>query len=110
MNTHICECEFPDGTIKEYDANIIAENIFNKCDPDGHCDRMMLKLIYHKRSGNVLRHDDGFITTKLGQKRMRQTTVGWKLLVEWDDESKQWVELKILKESNPAQIAEYVIA
>ena len=34
----------------------------------------------------------------------------WKLLVKWDDSSKQWIELKILKESNPVRVAEYAIA
>jgi hypothetical protein len=41
---------------------------------------------------------------------MSQTTVGWKLLVQWNNGSRQWIALKILKESNPIQIAEYAIA
>jgi hypothetical protein len=41
---------------------------------------------------------------------MRQTTVGWKFLVEWDNNARQWIDLKILKESNPVQVAEYAIA
>jgi hypothetical protein len=41
---------------------------------------------------------------------MRQTTVGWKLLVQWNDGSHQWIALKILKESNPVQVAEYAVA
>ena len=41
---------------------------------------------------------------------MRQTTVGWKLLVQWNDGLRQWVALKILKESNPVQVAEYAVA
>ena len=53
---------------------------------------------------------DKYITTKTGTKRMRQTTVGWKFLVEWANSSRQWIDLKILKESNPLQVAEYAIA
>jgi hypothetical protein len=41
---------------------------------------------------------------------MHQVTVGWKFLVEWANGSQQWVELKILKESNPVQVAEYAMA
>ena len=41
---------------------------------------------------------------------MRQTTVGWLFLIQWGDESKQWVDLKVLKESNPVQVREYAIA
>jgi hypothetical protein len=42
--------------------------------------------------------------------RMRQTKVGWSFLVKWGDRSQQWIDLKILKESNPVQVGEYVIA
>ena len=35
------------------------------------------------------------------KKRMRKTTVGWKLLVKWADGSKSWIPLKDLKESHP---------
>ncbi len=41
---------------------------------------------------------------------MRQTTVGWKFLVKWANGSQQWIELKILKESNAIQVAEYPMA
>ena len=54
LNTLIYECKFPDGTIKEYAANITAKNIFNECNPYGHQDRNMLKLVNHKRSVDTL--------------------------------------------------------
>jgi hypothetical protein len=41
---------------------------------------------------------------------MRQTTVGWKFLVKRANGSRQWIELKILKESNHVQVAEYAMA
>ncbi len=41
---------------------------------------------------------------------MRQTTQGWKFLVKWINGPHQWIDLKILKESNPVQVAEYVTA
>ncbi len=53
---------------------------------------------------------DKYFVTKSGTKRMRQTTVGWKLLVQWNDGSRQWIDLKILKESNPVLVAEYAMA
>ena len=54
--------------------------------------------------------EDKYFVTKSGTKQMRQTTVGWKLLVQWSDGSRQWIALKILKESNPVQVAEYAFA
>ena len=53
---------------------------------------------------------DKYITTRSGTRRMRQTTVGWSFLVKWGDGSQQWIDLKVLKESNPVQVGEYVIA
>ena len=41
---------------------------------------------------------------------MKQTTVGWKLLVAWKDGSESWVPLKDLKESNPVEVAEFAKA
>ena len=53
---------------------------------------------------------DKYITTKSGTRRLRQTTVGWKFLVEWANSSRQWIDLKLLKESNPVQVVEYATA
>ena len=36
LNTLVYEYEFPDGTIKEYAANIIVENISNGSDTNEH--------------------------------------------------------------------------
>ena len=66
FNMLVYDCKFSDGTIKEYAANIITENIFNECDLDRYRDRMMLKFIDHKRNGDALRHKNCFITTQLG--------------------------------------------
>jgi hypothetical protein len=38
---------------------------------------------------------------------MHQTTQGWKFLVEWSNGLRQWIDLKLLKESNPVHVAEY---
>ncbi len=53
---------------------------------------------------------DKYLLTKTGTKRMCQTTQGWKLLAQWANGTRRWIDLKILKESNPIQVAEYVTA
>ncbi len=50
---------------------------------------------------------DKYFCTSNGTKRMRQTMQGWKFLVEWSNGLCQWINLKLLKESNPVQVAEY---
>ena len=54
--------------------------------------------------------ENKYFITRTGTKRMRQTTVGWSFLVKFGDGSCQWIDLKVLKESNPVQVGEYVIA
>ena len=37
-------------------------------------------------------------------------TKGWKFEVEWKDGTSSWIPLKILKESNPIEVAEYAVS
>jgi hypothetical protein len=106
LNTLLYECKFNDETTKEYVANTIASNIFMESDADGFSSSLLYHIVDHKCSGEAIRMADKYITTKNGTKRMRQTTVGWKFLVERANGSRQWIDLKILKESNPFQVAE----
>ena len=110
LNTLVYECEFPDGSVKEYAANVIAENIFSEADPEGYRSRMLKGIVGHKSDGEAVKKADKYLTTKSGQQRLRQTTIGWQLLVEWNDGSRQWQDLSLLKESNPVQVAEYAVA
>ena len=58
----------------------------------------------------VLKQQDAFITTKTGTRRRRETTKGWELLVQWKDDGTNWIALKDIKESYPAQVAEYAVS
>jgi len=107
LNIVLYEYEFNDGTTKEYAANTIASNIFLESYADGFSSSLLYHIVDHKCSGEAIRMADKYIYTKTGTKRMRQTTVGWKFLVEWANSSRLWIDLKILKESNPVQVAEY---
>jgi hypothetical protein len=110
LNTSLYECEFDDGTTREYAANVIASNIFMELYDDGFSSSHLYHIVDHKCSGEAITMADKYFVTKTGTKRMRQTTVGWKFLAEWANGSQQWIELKILKESNPNQVAEYAMA
>ena len=48
------EVEFPDGTVKEYAANIIAENILRQVDPFGRYTHVMDGIIGHKKNDHAL--------------------------------------------------------
>ena len=110
LNTLLYECEFEDGTTRAYSANTIASNIFAESDADGYLSSLLYEIVDHKSSGEATRMADKYFITKTRTKRMHQTTQGWKFLVKWTNGTRQWIDLKILKESNPVQVAEYVTA
>ncbi len=110
LNTLHYECEFDDGTTREYAANLIASNIFIELDADDFSSSLLYHIVDHKCSGEATTMANKYFVTKTGIKRMCQMTVGWKFLVKWGNGSQQWIELKILKESNPVQVADYTMA
>ena len=89
---------------------MIASNIFEESDADGHTDTLLYKIVDHKSLGEAVKMADKYIVSRNGTKRICQTTVRWKFLVKWTNGGRQCIPLKILKESNPVQVAEYVVA
>ena len=53
--------------------------------------------------------DDKFVVSKTVRKSFRKTTKVWDFLCLWKYGSTTWAPLKYLKESNPVDIAEYVV-
>ena len=93
-------------------AILIAANIYEEGNADGHSSLLLHTIVDHKASGEAeaVKMADKYIITRSGTRRMRQTTVGWTFLVKFGDGRQQWIDLKVLKESNPVQVGEYVIA
>ena len=106
----VYDVEFPDGVVKEYAANIIAENMYSQVDPDGHATGILECILDFKKDDKALHKDDLYITTQSGLRRMRQTTTGWKFLIQFKDGSEVWMPLKLIKESNPIEVAEFATA
>ena len=110
MNTIMYEVEFPDGQVKQYAANIIAENLLNQVDDEGYTITRIDCILDHEKSLKALNPDEMYTVNKQGVKRIRKTTEGWRFKVRWHDKSEQWVPLSILKESNPVDVAIYAKA
>ena len=110
LNTLMYDVEFPDGNIKKYAANIIAENVLVNCDSEGFYSSQMSCIVDHKCDGSAVPMEQKYIKSKNGQMKLRPTTVGWSFNIKWKDGTSDWVPLKILKESNPVDIAEYAVA
>jgi Reverse transcriptase (RNA-dependent DNA polymerase) len=108
MNTIIYDVEFPDGQVKEYSANLIAENILSQVDMDGYSYSLMESIVDYKKDEAVaIPLSEKYVTSKNGRRRLRFTTAGWKLLVRWKDGSEAWVGLKDMKEAHPVETAEF---
>jgi hypothetical protein len=106
LDTRTYEIEFPDGRSHEYTANVIAENMYAQCDIEGRQYNLMEGIIDHKTDGHVVAPADMYI--KHGSnKKVRKTTKGWQLCVEWKDETTSWERLAYIKESNHVEVAEY---
>ena len=110
QNSMVYNVEFPDGEVKEYSANIIAQNMYSQVDANGHHHTLLDSIIDYEKTDSAVDKEDAYIITSSGQRRLRQTTLGWNLLVAWKDGSQQWVPLKIMKESNPVEVAEFAVA
>ena len=111
LNSIIYDVEFPDGPIKQYAANTIAENMYSQLDSDGYSKTILEPIIDYKTDSNAVTKDDMYIMTKLSVQRcLYHTTVGRKLLIKFKDGSEQWIPLKVLKETNPFQVAEFAVA
>ena len=108
LNSIIYDVELPDGQLKEYAANVIAENMLTQVDSDGYSTTMMKGIVdFSKDEAVAVPKSEGMISTKRGHRRLRKTTKGWKLLVQWADSSETWIPLKDLKESHPVELAEF---
>lgn len=107
LNTCTYDVMFPDGEVKQYAANIIAENLYAQVDPEGHIHQLLDGIIGHKMLETAVKKENKYLVTKFGARKLRKTTVGWKLLVLWKNGSESWISLKDLKESNPVDVAEY---
>ncbi|MEL6803326.1 MAG: hypothetical protein AAFO91_05990, partial [Bacteroidota bacterium] len=102
-DTRIYEVEFTDGSVAEYSANVVAENVFAQIDSEGHRFRLVDEITDHKSGHDALRRTGD-------HKQKKKTTRGWKLEVLWRDGTTDWVPLKDLKDSNPIEVAEYAVA
>ena len=98
LDTRMYEVEFQDGYRASLAANAIAENLFAQIDDEGNRHVLFQEIIDHRTNGKQILQQDAFITTKMGTKRRRETTVGWELCVQWKDLSTTWITLKDMAE------------
>ena len=107
LDTRMYEVEYKDGHKASLAANAIAENMFAQVDEEGNRHVLFQEISDHRTDGSEVKQQDAYITTRNGNKRRRETTKGWEILVQWKDGSSTWVTLKDMKNSYPIELAEY---
>ena len=78
LNSMIYEVEFPDGMVKEYSVNVIAQNLLSQIDSEGFSNTAFDSIIDYKKDESALKKKNRFIVTKPGRRKLRKSTVGWK--------------------------------
>ena len=110
LNSKLYDVAFDDDDVRQYLANVIAQNMFQQVDKDGYSLTTFNSIINHHKSEDALNKENNMVTTKSGRSRPVKSTEGWTMEVLFNDDSKQWVPLRILKETNPIEVAEYALA
>ena len=88
MNSIVYEVEFPDKQVRDYSANIIAQNKITQVDHEGYSTTMMNRIVeYNKYDAVSISKADKYVITRRGRRQLRKSTVVWKLLVRWKDGS-----------------------
>eukprot|EP00957_Ditylum_brightwellii_P030816 2334709-Ditylum_brightwellii.AAC.1 len=89
--TAVYKVEFPDGEVKEYAANVIAENILRQVDYEAFTTTMMKGIIDYDRDENTVVHTkDKYLWTYSNQRRLKKSTAGWKLQILCRNKSESW--------------------
>lgn len=110
LDTREYEIELESGETEKIMANQIAANLYSQLDDEGREHLAFKAIVDHRRDRSALGMDNGFITTKGGQRKPKKTTRGWQVLVEFRDETTSWMDMKDVKEASPIELAEYAVA
>ena len=107
FSTRAYDVLFEDGRVREYSANVIAENVLSMADSSGHLSCEMESIVSHQRNGDAVSKEDA---AKSKGKGMVKTTKGWALLVKFKEGTSRWIDLKDAKQANPVMVANYAYA
>ena len=107
LNSLFYDVEFRVGQVKEFSANLIAENVLTRVDSGGFSVTLLEAITDYHKYGTAVNISDKYVINSKGRRRLRMTTQGLKLKVLWRDGAESWTPLKDLKESNPIEFTEF---
>ncbi len=100
---------FNDGDETILNANLIAEAMYARCNPDGNQYVLLDSIIDHRRLETAIRPADQKGIQPDGRTYMKRSTIGWQVCCQWKDGFTSWENLANLKESHPLETAEYAV-
>ena len=89
LNTLMYDVEFPNGAKNSYAANIIAENVHNSVDFNGHQSRLFGEILNNCKTVNAIVISNATAIRRNVQRYQRKTTSGWNLIIVMKDGSEQ---------------------
>ena len=110
LNTSVYNVETPDGHLQNYTANVIAEKLWNQVDDDGNNYDNLYEIIGHRKNDDAIDEANGFYETNTGAKRRVILKKGWDFQIKWESGDTTFIALEDIKETNPVEISEYVLA
>ena len=85
-------------------------NIISQVDFDGHNSKTLDGIVDYKQDDSAVSKSNAFITNNRVFGKLRQEKTGWNFLIDWKDVTITWKPLKILKDSNPIELAKFVVS
>ena len=107
LDTRVYEVEYLDVHKASLAANNIAENIFSKVDEEANIFVPFDDIADHHVDSTENMQQDDFNISNNGDNRLRETTKGWEILIQWKDGSTTWDITKDVKKCYSLQLAKY---
>ena len=87
--------KFPDGAIHKYRENGIFYNMYSQVYSEGFSYSILSEILDFAKDTTAAQKGGQYITTKSGQRCMQKSSFRWNLLIDWKDDSKQWIHLSV---------------
>ena len=94
LNSRVYDLMIPDGSVQQYAANVIAENLYSQVDEEGHRYIMLDEIVDHRKNDDAVEKHDASVTSSKGRKSRKYTTKGWEFLITWKDGTQIWVPIE----------------
>ncbi len=109
MDTQCYEVKFLDGEHQHITYNVLAEHLLSGIDSKGKQFQNFKEIVDHHKDHHAVEIANQYYKCN-GCHYKKKTTTSWDMEVEWHDGLTSWLPLKMLKETNPIQVADYAKA